>query len=207
MEQLRKFSTLAETAGPAFRTMLKQATTARTSAERQAGLDAFDQALKLANLDVSRQNADTKLANAGQSNDPNSLDNIIKGQTIQKNERDLGRGTYKDEAQGNTDLMDFVNDLRVNKGALNGTQYAGILNFINSSAADAGALNQNPYTYLVQQAQALSKGGNVDLSKFKTSGSKHGDSGYQVPLSTLLEALKLRYGNVGTAKQVGALIK
>jgi hypothetical protein len=207
MEQLRKFSTLAETAGPAFRTMLNQATTSRNAATRQAGLDAFDQAIKMANLGVSQQNASTRAATAAQSNDPNSLDNIIKGQTIDKNTRDLGRGTYKDDAQGNTDLMDFVNDLRVNKGALNGTQYAGILNFINSSAADAGALNQNPYTYLVQQAQALSKGGNVDLSKFKTSGSKHGDSGYQVPLNTLLEALKLRYGNVGTAKQIGALIK
>jgi hypothetical protein len=199
--QLQKFSDLAQTEGPAFRTLLSQATTSRNAADRQAANDAFSHYIQAANLGIAQQNADAK-------NDPTSLDNIIKGQTIQKNQAGLDSTlTYKDDASGTQDLMDFVNDQRVNAKNINGTQYAGILNFINQGAPIAGSLNVSPYTYLVQQAQGLTKGNTVDLSGYKSSGSTYGDAGYQVPLNTLLEALKLRYQNVGTAKQIGAKVK
>lgn len=199
-DQLQKFSDLAQTEGPAFRTLLTQATQTRNATERQAALDSFSQMAKLTELNQGQQRLD-------QSNDPNSLDNIIKGQTIAKNQAGLDSQKYSDSGVGNQNMMDWLNDLRVNKKVLSGTQYAGIQNFINQNAATASALNQNPYDYLVGLAQSKAGVGGM-VPTPKSSGSKYSDANYNVPLQVLIDALSKRYtGVASTSAKIGTKIK
>lgn len=201
MEQLQKFSDLAETEGPAFRQLLNQTTSARTKTEQAAAQQALENFVKMSELDIKQQTAAEK-------NDPNSLDNLIKQTTLQKNLNSLDdSNTYTDAAAGNENLMEWLNDLRVNKGALTGRQYAGIQNFINQNAGSASALNQDPYSYLVNQAQSLAgQGGLVQTPR--GPGATGTEANYQVPLDVLLQALGKRYqGTASTASKIGTKVK
>lgn len=211
---LQKYSDLVETAAPKFRQLLQGITAARTEAEHQNAMDAFKQQLDLAQLGVSQQNANTASAKAFKEDDPNSLDNQIKMQTLAKGERELGRGSYIDDAQGNENLMAYLNGIvrkdRKDPNGISGTAYAGIQNFINqygSQSSISGIYNTtDPVAILRAKVQESidPKTGKVNLPV--TAGSKYKQSDYQVDIQTLLEAIGQRYTNVGTGAKVGGKI-
>ena len=205
---LQQYANLAETAGPKFRLMLSEAASARTKAEIEVANRSFDNALKLANLEVAQ-------GKANQQNDPNSLDNIIKGQTIAKNDQALQGGLmYKSPAEGNAAMQSMLDQARrPDRGSdgLSGTQVAGIQNFINNNLGQAsmsGIYNTtNPIDILASIAQQ-----NIDpkthlVNLPMTLGTKYKQEGYQVDMQTLLEMLTARFGNVGTAAKIGTKIK
>ncbi len=222
MEQLQKFSTLAETAGPTFRTLLAQATQSRNKAEHDAAVEAFDQWAKIQTLNQGQQRIDTDRAVAAskinKEDDPNSLDNIYKRLQIEKlggdiDERDA-RGTYLSDTEGNAKLQKYINDIRrPDRGSpgISGTAGAGIMNFINQNYGQAtmsGLYNTtDPIKILagIAQQNIDPKTGKVNLPV--TGGSKYKQSDYQIDFQTLLDALTQRFGNVGTSAKIGAPIK
>lgn len=204
MGQLQKFSDLAETAGPAFRQLLNQATSSRNRAEQDAAQQQLDNYIKLSNLSLDQQ----REQRAGQADDPNSLDNLIKQTTLEKNLRGLDESDkYTDAATGHHNMMEWLNDLRVNRKVLTGRQYAGVQNFINQNASNASIMGQDPYTYLVNLAQSQSgKGGLVQTPRGEgaTGTTQH----YQVPLEVILEALNKRYTGVASSgSKIGTKVK
>lgn len=226
MEQLRKYSDLAEIAGPTFRTLLSQATSARTKAEQ----DAAEFALKTltAQAQINKDNAAAEKSR--REDDPNSLDNLLKmaelqnkGLTGQKLSRDLERPTFISDSEGETRLQQYLaGAVRRDKSGgaatvaarkesgLSGPAVAGIQNFIRQNAGAArmsGLYNTaDPVAILTSLAyqQIDPKTGKVNLPK--TEGSKYGQKDYQVDLQTLLDAINIRYTNVGTGARVGDLI-
>lgn len=207
MEQLQKYSVLAEVAGPTFRTLLSAATSARTQAERQAAKDQLDAMATMARIQKDKASAAKDI----RAEDPNSLDNLLKQATLQGKLNDLSdydkQPTYVDAATGQHNLMEFLNDLRVNKKALTGRQYAGIQNFINQNSSNASALNQDPYSYLVGEAQRLAGQGSM-VQTPRGPGATGNEGHYQVPLQVLLESLGKRYTSVASSgSKIGTKVK
>lgn len=197
---LQQFSDLAAQEGPAFRQILNQLTAARTAADRQSTLDSIDALLKQSQIDKNTAGSD-----------PNSLDNIIKGQTIQKNEQALNPAlTYKSDPQGNADMMDVLNQLR-QSGTITGYQWAGVQRFIDQNLPNTqlqGIYNTNdPAAILrsIAQQNLDPKTGKVKLPSVK--GTKGKPEEYEISMQDLLEILNTRFSNVGTSKQVGAKVK
>lgn len=202
---LQKFSDLAAQEGPAFRQILNQVTSARTSAERQVALDNINTQLKMMDLSIKQQTASA-------ANDPNSLSNQLKQAQLiganYTNATNAAKPTSIGDAEGNTRLTTFLNALRNDPEVkLPGTQAAGIANFINQNASTAAAMKESPYQFLVGLAQQ-NAAGNKGLVKLpKSSGSKYPDSDYQVPLGVLLSALDARFTNVGSALKIGTKVR
>ena len=205
-EILGKYQSLASVAGAKFNSLLSSATTARTAIERQNAMDALKVQMDLANLQIKQERNQIAASKAAKVDDPNSLANQKTQLEIDKLKRDADKGSYISDAQGNSQLMDYLNQSR-GGGALSGTQYAGIQNFINKNAGAASALNTDPYKYLTMLAQQQSASGKDGLINLPvTSGSKYKQKDYTVPLQVLLDALTARYQNVGTAAKIGKTI-
>lgn len=224
-EQLQKFSQLAEIEGPTFRKLLADATSSRNKAEADAAKAAFDQWAKIQTLNQGQQKIEQgntrnaiAAAKASAGDDPNSLTNIYKRLQIE----DLGgkidarnkQGTYIGDAEGNSRLMDYLNQIRrPDRGSpgISGTAYSGIQNFINQNMTQAtmsGMYNtSDPVKILASIAQQSidPKTGKVKLPV--TAGSKYKQEDYQVDYQTLLDAFQMRFGNVGTSAKIGAPIK
>lgn len=198
---LQQFSDLAAQEGPAFRQILNQVTSARTTAETKTALDYLNAQLKLSQIDKNTTAAD-----------PNSLDNLLKQAHLTganyTNDMNAAKPTSIGDSAGNENFINQLNAWRSDPGIkLPGTQAAGIANFINQNAATAKALNQTPYEYLVSLAQQ-NAAGNKGLVKLpKSAGSKYPDSDYQTPLEVLLAALEARYTNVGSALKIGTKVR
>jgi hypothetical protein len=207
MEQLDKYSVLAEVAGPTFRTLIGQAASARSNAERQAIKDQLDTMSTLASIEKMRR-----------EEDPNSVDNQIKQATLAEKLQGLEDQPlkYLSETEGNANLMSFLNGIvRANRqdttsGKISGTQHAGIQNFINQNlpaTALSGVNNTtDPATILANLARGSidPKTGLVKLPV--TPGSKYKQQDYMVDLPTLLAALTARFQNVGPASKIGTKI-
>ena len=213
MEQLRKYSDLAEVAGPTFRTLLSQATSARTKQEQEAAKMQLEAMATMAK--INKDNA--AAAKSQREEDPNSLDNLLKmadlqnkGLTGQKLQKELSAPTFISDAEGEGKLMDYLNQARrVDRSSpgISGTAYAGIQNFIrqNSGAARMSGMynTSDPVAILTSMAYSAidPKTGKVNLPV--TEGSKYKQKDYQVDLQTLLDAINIRYTNVGTGARVG----
>lgn len=210
MEQLQKFSVLAETAGPMFRTLLSQATSARNEAERQNAKDQLDYMIKMSDMQ-------DKALSRAEKNDPNSLDNISKRLGIEKSVLELEdlqtRPKYISDAEGQSNLMSWLNaNVRKDRKSpgLSGTEHAGIQNFIKQNIPQtvlSGIYNtEDPAAILRSLAyqNVDPKTGKVNLPV--TSGSKYKQSDYQTDPETLLEALIARFQNVGSAAKIGTKI-
>lgn len=209
--QLQKYSELAATEGATFRTLIRQAASARTAAERQAALDAMDIAYKQSQITKNTAEANKATAEANKASDPNNLDNILKGLRIEDLDTKLhgDKPTYLSAAEGNQNLLDYLNSVvrkDRNSPGISGTQYAGIQNFINQYSGDASALNADPYNYLIGKAQSTAQGNMVNLPV--SAGSKYGQKDYNVPLDILLDAISKRYtGTASSGSKVGTRIK
>jgi hypothetical protein len=213
MDQLQRFSALASTAGPAFRTLLSQATSARTKAEREQAMDLINMQLKLEDQAMAREKHTAAMSKSYEEEDPNSLDNQLKRINIAKGERELGRGEYISESEGNQNLLNYLNSVvRVDRESpgISGTAHKGIQNFIQTYLPEAqmsGMYNtSDPARILATIAQNNidPKTGLVNLPV--TPGSQYKQQDYQVDLQTLIDALTARFGNVGTSAKIGAKI-
>lgn len=203
---LQKYHDLASVAGAKFSNLLTAATSSRNAVERQNSLDALKVQMDMANLQLKQQSNDIAASKAARTNDPNSLTNQKTQLEIDKLKSDKDKTTYISDSQGNSQLMDYLNQSR-GGGALTGTQYAGIQNFINKNAGAASALNTDPYKYLTMLAQQQSVSGKDGLINLPmTSGTTYKQKNYTVPLQVLLDALTARYQNVGTAAKIGKKI-
>jgi hypothetical protein len=210
MEQLQKYSVLAEIAGPTFRNLLNNAASARTKAEREAWKDNLDAMAKMAQIQKDQAESD-----------PNSLDNQLKRLNIADKEFTLGEKVggknYLGDLEGNNRLMEWLNaNVRADRKSvgLSGTEHAGIQNFINQNLPNvsmSGMYNTtDPVKILMSLAQQSvdPKSGKVNLPI--SPGSKYTNRGkgdYQTDLQTLLEALTARFQNVGTSAKAGTRIK
>ena len=210
MEQLQKFSVLAETAGPTFRTLLSQATSARTEGERQAAKDELDFMVKMADIEEKRAKSD-----------PNSLDNQMKRINIAKGMGELEEmGTeprYISDTEGASRLQSFLDksrrSSRSDPNGLSGTQVAGIQNFITQnmgSSKMSGIYNTSDPAAILASIAAQSvdpKTGLVHLPITKGSKYTNRDNmDYVVDMQTLLAALEARFGNVGPSAKIGTKI-
>lgn len=220
MEQLRKYSDLAEVAGPTFRSLLAQATSARTKAEQEAAKLQLDILSTQAKIQKDQADAQASLAKAAKEDDPNSIDNLLKiatlekyGIDIKKGTRELERPTYIADSEGEKRLQEFLRGaVRADRKSpgISGTAHAGIQNFIRQNAGAArmsGLYNTaDPVAILTSMAYSSvdPKTGKVNLPV--TAGSKYKQQDYQVDLQTLLDAINVRYTNVGTGARVGDLI-
>jgi hypothetical protein len=213
MTQLQKFSTLAETAGPAFRTLLNQATSARTKAEREDAKDQLTLQLKMMDMGMKQEKHNLDVYKATKEDDPNSLDNLIKRNTLEKGDKELGRGQYISDSEGHANLMRYLGGVvRKDRGSpgISGTAHAGIQNFINQNLGAtqmSGMYNTtDPVKILASIAQQ-----NIDPKTGKvklpiSGGSKYKQEDYQIDFPTLLDALTARFTNVGTSAKVGGKI-
>lgn len=213
-EQLRKYSILAETAGPAFRTLIGQAASARSKAEMDAAKYRLEVMSKMA--EINKDNA--AAAKSSREEDPNSLDNQLKMLNIGLKGFELDEKTgapkYRSDTEGQQSLMDYLNSVvrkdRKSPG-ISGTEHAGIQSFINQNLPQAtmsGLYNTtDPVKILASIAQ-----GNIDPKTGKvnlpvTSGSQYGQGDYQTDLQTLMDALAARFQHVGSSTKTGTRIK
>lgn len=213
-EQLSKYSILAQTAGPAFRTLIGKAASARSEAEMDAAKFQLDMMAKMAG--INKDNA--AAAKSAQEEDPNSLDNIKKMLDIETSQFKLDElrnaPEYVSDVEGQNNLMKYLNSVvradRQSPG-ISGTEHAGIQSFIRQNLPQtqmSGLYNtKDPIQILagIAQQNMDPKTGRVNLPV--TSGSQYKQGDYQTDLQTLLDALTARFQYVGPSTKTGMRIK